>query len=174
MGFEVGALHLLCGGLGLVHAGLCGGWGDVVAHAGGGGARARRVGEEVDVGEGLGADEGEGLGPLVVGFAGEADDQVCADRQVRDVGAGVGGEGRKTFGIATASHALEGRVAAALEREVEVGAEPTTRRRPTGPEVWRDIPRLKRAKADAGDGGVGEQRVNEVGERTVEVGAVAA
>lgn len=128
-----------------------GGGFDGIGEGGGFGARARREAEDVDMAEVHRFDEGLGFCELVVSFAGEADDHIGADGEIRDRGACFI-EDRLEGGFAGASsHAFEGGVASGLEGEVEVSAE--SRVLPEGKEGIGEIPRFEGREAQARDGG---------------------
>ncbi len=93
--------------------------GHLVRHGRGRGARADRVLEGERGGEPGLADEVEGGREVLLGLAGEADDDVRGDRRVRDVRADVVQDREVAVAAVGAAHRLQDRVGAGLQRHVQ-------------------------------------------------------
>ena len=147
---------------------------ELVRHVGGRGARAGREHERVGGVVRRGVDDLERAGEVVVGLAGEADDEVGGHREVGDRGAGVGEALQVSLGGVAAVHAGEGAVAPRLQREVQVLAHRVAlghRRDGLGAEVLG----VRRREANAVDAVDRVERAQQVGElRTVLPGAEVA
>ncbi len=101
-------------------AALDGGGGDLVGGLGGFGAGAGGVGEDVEVGEGVAVDEGQGGGMVGFGFTREAGDDVGADGCVREAVVDQVEAAGVVFGAVPAVHGGEDGVGGGLEGHVEV------------------------------------------------------
>src|SRR5581483_11555963 len=117
--------------------------------------------------------EREALRELGVALAGEAGDDIRGNGDVvaalrADPGDGVGVLRR----VVAAAHAPERRVAAALQREVEVTAEPGVVPEPE--QARRDVLRLQRGEADARHARAGQYGRYDVRRRRARVAAVGA
>ena len=123
---------------------------------------------------GGGVDHLERALEVVVGLAGEADDEVGGDREVGDRGTRGGQPLEVALGGVAAVHAGERAVAPRLQREVQVLAHRRAlghRRDGLGPQVLR----VRRREADAVDAVDRVERAQQVGElRAVLPGAEVA
>jgi hypothetical protein len=94
--------------------------GDLLPHRGGGGVLAGRVAEDEGIVERDGLAEVAGLVEILVGLAGEADDDVGGDRHARTGLADALGEFLKFPGCVATAHDFQDAVRTALERKVDV------------------------------------------------------
>src|SRR5271167_254458 len=92
----------------------------MIGCCGGFGAGAARIGEDVEVGEGVAVDEGESGGVVGFGFAGEAGDYVGADGGVGKAVVDEFDAAGVVFGAVPAVHGRENAVGGGLEGHVEV------------------------------------------------------
>ena len=147
---------------------------EVVDHVGGGRAGTGREHERVRGVVGRLVDHLERALEVVVGLAGEADDEVGGDREIGDRGAGVGEAPQVALGGVAAVHAGQRAVAPRLQRQVQVLAHRRAlghRGDGLGPQVLR----VRRREADAVDAVDRVERAEEVGElRAVLPGAEVA
>ena len=93
---------------------------DLSLHRGCGGVLAGRISKDKGIVERDGFAEGAGFFVVLVGLAGEADDDIAGDRHAGTGGADALGEPLEFFGGITSTHDFEDAVRAALEREVDM------------------------------------------------------
>src|SRR5688500_12380779 len=96
---------------------------------------------------------------LGIGLPRKSGDNVRRDRDVRDCIAQTPDGGAELIPRVAPSHAFETTLAAALQREVEVTAQPGVR--PLLYEVFSKVLRLDRGHADARHARLGEKRTHE-------------
>ncbi len=127
----------------------------LVRHRGGEGAPAPRVPEDVELRELHRLHEGDGLGELLLALARKADDDVRGDGDSGHRSAGGLDQARKLPAARAAGHAVQGRVAAALQGQVEVGE-----KTPVGEELEEarlQVPGLERGEPQPRNLGFGQE-----------------
>ena len=112
------------------------------------GAGADGVGEDVHGGKAALFDERQRLGEFLLRLAGEAGDEIGGDGGAVEIFVQQPYRFIEPGGVVSAVHALQGGVAAGLQRQVEVGAEVGELRR-TAAEVLGDGAGLETAQAQA-------------------------
>ena len=141
-------------------AALDGGAGNFVCERGGFGAGAPGEREDMEIGEGEAFDEGHGGGVVVLGFAGEAGDDVGADGGMGESFVNEFDAAGVVLGAIPAVHGGENAVGGGLQGHVEVlgdaigGGEEVD-------QVLRDIERFDGADAETLDGGFAEDAAEE-------------
>ena len=127
------------------------------------GSGADGVGKNMDLREAAAADIVQGSGKLLLRFPGKTHDQVRCQGAVGEEAVQQAGRFGEAGGVVPAIHAAQGRIAAGLEGEVEMGAEIFKRRRPAA-ELLRNGTGLQAAQADTHSPGSGGHRLQKVDE----------